>query len=362
MNPYAQKNEKKEHGSVLQSIPSYPKLIRALFSPGLSVNLMETAHSIFTYAKQAAQSLIQKGDSVVVGLSGGPDSVFLLHVLSNLLHEGHIGSIIAAHLDHEWRLESKNDLQFCVDLCKSLSIPLKSGTLAMFKAHIVWNGSKEAFARDARQLFFEQVRTSHDAQWIALGHHMQDQQETFFMRMLRGTSISGLCGMKQKNGFYIRPLLHISKDTILAWLNAHGIQYCIDQSNQSDQFLRNRIRHHIIPACKASDQRFDQSFATMIRNVQEAEAYLAEHTAHIFATIYTQNNEFLFRELLKLPPFMQKRLLLYWFDKNNIPFSPSDALLEEIIRFLQSPHGGTHSVHPHWKLQKLKSVCSLIHN
>ena len=153
-------------------------------------------------------NLIAESSKIILGLSGGPDSIYLLHKLASLRNTGTIKELIAAHLDHEWRQDSAKDVAFCKQACKSLNVPFVSKKLS--ELNLSFKGSPEEIGRNARRYFLEQIRTKHNADLIALGHHLQDQEETFFIRLIRGTSLSGLCAMWPKKGFYIRPLLQMN--------------------------------------------------------------------------------------------------------------------------------------------------------
>ena len=136
----------------------------------------------------AHHNLIFANKTVVVGLSGGPDSVFLLHLLSTKFNI----DLIAAHLDHEWRPDSHKDVEFCRDLAKKYDVPFVTQEISELPISLKFDGSLEDVGRRARRFFFESICTSHNADLIAVAHHAQDQQETFFIRLLRGASLTGL--------------------------------------------------------------------------------------------------------------------------------------------------------------------------
>ncbi len=156
------------------------------------------------------KGLIHDGARIIIGLSGGPDSVFLLHALAQLRTTRKL-FLVAAHLDHEWRTESAQDMQFCKTLAESYAIPFVAKKISQLSLSYKSNGSKEEYGRKARRFFFESLAQEYNADAIALAHHADDQQETFFIRLMRGATVSGLYGMKPKDGLYIRPLLSIKK-------------------------------------------------------------------------------------------------------------------------------------------------------
>lgn len=301
---------------------------------------------------------------MVIGLSGGPDSVFLFHYLLEL-QKTYALTLIAAHLNHEWRAEADQEEQFCHKLAKKHGIAFVSRKMSDLNASHKYDGSKEAFARNMRRDFLESVCHDYHADAIALGHHAQDQQETFFIRLLRGASLSGLTAMQPKTGLYIRPLLNTSKKDILAYLNTHDLPFVIDQSNDSPVYLRNRIRTHLLPALKAIDNRFDASFAHTLSCLQETERYLEllTHTTYSEITTTPDNTTYLDTTLLhNQHPALQQRLIVHWLCQEQVPFPVTHTFLREILRFLQSPQGGTHTIHPAWRIEKKKKLARIITN
>jgi tRNA(Ile)-lysidine synthase len=303
--------------------------------------------------------LLCTGQRIIVGLSGGPDSVFLLHYLLSKKNTYNL-TIIAAHLNHEWRDSAQADADFCEQLCNRLKIPFVSAKLSELNLSLKPSGSKEQDARRARQTFFKQLITTYNADTVALAHHKNDQEETFFIRLLRGASLSGLVGMRPHNTPYIRPLLCIDKQTILSTLANTNYTFAVDPTNESSCFLRNRIRHMLIPALNTVDKRFSNSFMMTLERLQETELFLMRLTEQHFAQIaqFVPNNSayVLNKELfLALDPILQYRLLVYWLSKEVVSFPITQAFFDEMIRFLKRTENGSHLIHPLWHLVKAKS-------
>lgn len=294
-------------------------------------------------------NLIPENSTVLVALSGGPDSVFLLHILAQL-QEALQFKIIAAHLDHQWRPESAQDAEFCSTLAAAYNIPFVCKKISELAVTHKPNGSKEDLGRRARRAFLQQVAQEHDAQRIALAHHADDQQETFFIRLARGAGLTGLTGMRAQNGPYIRPLLGIHKADILAYLHEHKIPYVIDASNESDEYLRNRIRK-ALPALQATDARFDANFAQTIARLQETEDYLNEQMLAAYNLICA-NNELTIPLFFQQHAVMRTRILLHWLCQYNARFTPSTALFDEMERFLKQTGNGSHTFYNLWKIEK----------
>lgn len=215
--------------------------------------------------------MIQQGDLVVVAVSGGPDSVCLLHILNELKDELHVHPIVA-HFDHGLRpAEDESETGFVRGLAESLKLPFESakGRLLEKKAP----GSKEELARNARYAFLKRVRKKHGAQKIALGHNLNDQAETILMRLLRGSGPSGLTGIPPcRDGFIIRPLIEIERPEIEQYLKAKKLPSVTDSSNIRTDHLRNRIRLELMPLLDRHQPRLAQLLgqtAEILRNEDE---------------------------------------------------------------------------------------------
>jgi tRNA(Ile)-lysidine synthase len=307
---------------------------------------------IYTAIEQ--NQLIKPGDTLIIGLSGGPDSLFLLHYLASIRTQFNL-ALIAAHLDHGWRPESAEDVKFCQEACDALGVLLVTQKFSDLGISLKFNGSLEDVGRQARRHFFQSIKEQYQAQAIVLGHHLQDQQETFFIRLIRGTSLSGLVSMRPRHGDFIRPLLSICKDDMVAYLKDNAIPYLEDPTNNSSNFLRNRIRQHVLPALKACDDRFEGSFNATITRLQALETYLEKETALIFESLELckfGKKGLNLKSLLRLPPIMQERLIVTWLCQEQVTFPVREQFLQEIIKFLQNPRGGMHAIHHEWAIGK----------
>jgi tRNA(Ile)-lysidine synthetase-like protein len=308
---------------------------------------------------------------IILGLSGGPDSVFLFHVFKKM-HDAKEIIFTCAHLNHGWRKEAVADENFCVDLCRKNSIPIVARNAVELDLSVKFNGSQEDVGRRMRRHFFEDVLEKSNADFIALAHHMQDQQETFFLRILRGSSLAGLRCMDCVSGPYIRPLLDIDKQEILRFLRDNKIDYCMDVTNESDDFLRNRIRNHVLPALKMCDDRFDGKFESTLKNIREEDDFIKDSVEQEFSRIFTRSRPediscpnksciltnacgdvLLFRDSNSV---IQKRLVVSWLVKERVVFSPSSNFIKEVIRFLLRDSGGVHRITESWKIHKKKNV------
>ena len=283
---------------------------------------------------------------IILGLSGGPDSIFLFEILKRLNEEKSL-KLIVAHLDHEWRKESKKDLEFCLNLCNKFKIPFFSSKSSDLKLNLKFNGSKEEIGRKQRLYFLNKILKEQDGNFIVTAHHQQDNFETFFLRLIRGTSLRGLIGMKKINNKYLKPLLSVKKQDILNYLDENKIKYLIDETNNSDNYLRNRIRKYVLPAMLQCDERVNKNFEKTLYNLKEANNFLEKIIEDNFKKIFKSQKQTKIGNLelfKKQDLFLQKQLIIYWLIKEKIQFNPSTSFIEEIIRFLSSNRGGKHSI------------------
>lgn len=306
--------------------------------------------------------LLPEKSTVILGLSGGPDSMFLLHFLAILHHQGII-SLIAAHLDHQWRTNSHLDVAFCQSAAQSLQIPFVTQSIADLTCSIAYNGSQEEVGRKYRRFFLETLCSMYNAHLVALGHHADDQQETFFIRLLRGASLTGLVGMRPKSGVYIRPLLCICKEKILAYLHENNIKYLIDATNSDNNFLRNRLRNSVLPILKEADPRCVTTFSKTIEQLHVTETFLERYTQKTYQEIINQRDN---HYMLSLQQFrlvddaIKYRIIIQWLHDYKVMFPVSDGFLTEIITFLMQKQGGTHQIHQDWAIRKKSNYAYLM--
>jgi tRNA(Ile)-lysidine synthase len=192
--------------------------------------------------------MFDKGGKVVVALSGGPDSVALLHALDSLKSIYRI-SLHAAHLEHGIRgEESLEDVRFVEELCKSMTIPLSVGRASVPELAVSSGLSVEAAGRKARYAFLRDVLKDTKANKIATGHNANDQAETVLLNMVRGAAIAGLRGVSPAiEDQVVRPLIEAGREEIIAYLEEKQLEYRTDSSNLDEKHDRNRIRSTLLP-------------------------------------------------------------------------------------------------------------------
>ncbi len=192
-------------------------------------------------------SLFTPGDTVIVAVSGGADSVALLDILI-CLSDLRL-NLVVAHLNHSLRgAESDEDERFVADLAASCGLPFACEKADVRALSLRERLSLEDAGRRARYEFFDLVTERYGARSVALAHHADDQAETLLLRLLRGAGVTGLSAMSpRRDGRFVRPLLTLSRSEIEGYLNARGLRFRVDSSNVDTAFLRNRIRHELIP-------------------------------------------------------------------------------------------------------------------
>ncbi len=289
------------------------------------------------------QPFIPANTTLIVGFSGGPDSVCLLTLLHELTPQLNI-KIIAAHLDHQWRQESDKDAAWCKKFCDDRNIAFENQIASKLNFDIKYNGSQEELGRKLRRAFFEQLAEKYQAHHIVLAHHGDDQLETFFIRLARGASIAGLCGIKQSDGLYLRPLLQVSKQEILNYLSNQNIDFLTDASNTDPKYLRNRIRHELIPMLGTIDHRLIDNIKSAMQHLEKTDDFL--HQTMLESLKEISNNAGIHTSsFLQLHEIIKHRILMHLIIKTKISLIPSTALFQEIVRFLQSNKSLSHQVH-----------------
>jgi tRNA(Ile)-lysidine synthase len=233
------------------------------------------------------EELFPLGGRVLVAVSGGPDSVALLHLLHRLGPEW--GLVLGvAHFDHGLRGEaSREDARFVAELAQALGLPFHGGAGEVRRAARNHRISLQMAARRLRLEFLHQVRQDHAYHRLALGHTADDQVELFFLRLLRGAGAGGLKGMwpRTPEGL-VRPLLAVGKDAVLAWLRHEGLAYREDQSNLSRSYLRNRVRLDLVPGLEQDyNPRLKDAVWRLMALLQEDEAFLNRAAAEAWGKV-----------------------------------------------------------------------------
>ena len=277
-------------------------------------------------------SLIEYGDSVVIALSGGADSVTLLDIL-NSIKEKYSLKIYAAHLNHNIRgEEAERDESFCKILCKNYNIQLFTKSVDIRQLSKERRISEELCGRDERYKFFAELSSQLNAK-IATAHTASDNAETLLFNIARGTSVKGLAAIPPKRGNIIRPLIELSRSDIEAYCKERNLKYVTDTTNLTDDYTRNRLRHNVIPELKRINPQLEHSVLRLSENAREISDYLDRQT---YKAIKDCKTEFGYscNKLLSLDRAILKNAIAE-ICRTDADFSPESRhidLLESIIR------------------------------
>lgn len=286
--------------------------------------------------------LLKDGDKVIVGVSGGADSVALLCVLQAIQIKL---QLIAVYVDHGLRpTEVPFEIQTISEHCKALNVPFIVESIDVLLFAKKEKRSIEDSARILRYTVFHELLALHSAQAIAVGHNADDQVEEFFLRAIRGSSRKSLSGMELQNGSIIRPLLHLHKAELTGYLEKNSIPWCMDSSNLEREYLRNKVRLDLLPLL---EKDFNASIGkTILQNMdilREEERYLEANTVDAYQKCITpdiDSIEDINREQLKVQselflkyhPAIQRRIVekCCWKMKSKASYEQIRALIELI--------------------------------
>ncbi|MFW6123670.1 MAG: tRNA lysidine(34) synthetase TilS [Acidobacteriota bacterium] len=266
-------------------------------------------------------SLFKRGDAVVVACSGGADSVSLFHVLNRIKNEWKL-DLLVGHYNHKLRREADEDQSFVARLASDFSLPFysESGDVKTFAQKSKLN--LEEAGRKLRYGFLKKIARKHGSAKIATGHTMTDQAETVLMRILRGTGSHGFGGMgpKTKEGI-VRPLILVKREEVKKYIEEENLLYRIDESNFNVDFLRNRIRHRLIPYLKNNySPHVVDHLSRLASIVQEEDLFLKDISKkkEALAEVKTGGQNQLDMDFLHtLPQALQRRVVREYLSKKR---------------------------------------------
>ena len=278
---------------------------------------------------------INENDKVVIACSGGPDSMALLSLLCNLRNEKKF-DIICAHVNHNKRKESASEALMVEKYCKENAIIFEGIKFEKYE-----KGNFEAVARKKRYEFFEEVMKKHEAHKLFTAHHGDDLAETILMRLTRGSTLKGYSGFTKYNHseWYelYRPLVYMTKQELLDYVNENNIPYAIDKTNTDTKYTRNRFRHEILLELKKEEPNIDRKLLKFSEKLDEAASFINEMVSDKIEEMYKDNS----LDLIKFnyeKPFIQKmmikELLSRIYDDDVIYLK--DSHVEIILRAVHS--------------------------
>lgn len=281
------------------------------------------------------KEILRYGDTVVVGCSGGPDSMALLHLLLKIKKEMDI-AIICCHVNHNVRKESITEMEFLRKYCLNHGVE--------FEAMTIKNYGDDNFHNEARTIrytFFNDIVKKYNAKYLMTAHHGDDLMETILMRIVRGSTLKGYSGfskiVKMKNYSIVRPLINVTKEEIAEYDKKEKIPYVIDSSNVKDKYTRNRYRKVALPFLKSEDPLVHQKFLKFSNTLLEYNDYIDKEMSKIIKKVYSQkclNIE----EFLKLEKIFQNKVIYLMLEDiyQDDLFLISDVHVDLILKLINS--------------------------
>lgn len=287
-----------------------------------------------------------------LALSGGIDSLVLFTFLVWLRHMENL-PFLALHFNHGLRGDTDaEESQFIRELCVRYAVPLREGRADVRALAAERGAGLEEAARFARHRFFDEelasvteelrfqasfrpftedrqekpLKSPHPPVYLVLGHHLNDRAETLILQMTRGTGLKGLCAMPYRDGSKLRPLLLTERSRIEAFARERGLLYCEDESNFEDDFLRNRVRHQLLPLWQdISERPLYRQLSDLAENLVEENALLEDEARAALDRLLLGSGALNLKALLKLHPGLYYRVISLWLAK-ALNAGPSDEL------------------------------------
>ena len=248
-------------------------------------------------------NLIEKGDSIVIGVSGGPDSICLLNVLNELKQELNF-KIYVAHINHMIRKEADEETEYVKEFCKNIGVECFVKKINVVKIAKESKMGTEEAGRKIRYNFFEEVLKNTNSNKIATAHNNNDKVETIIMNILRGSGISGLKGLDPiRENKFIKPLIEVSREEIETYCEENKLNPKIDKSNSENIYTRNKVRNTVIPYIK---KEFNPNILKTINRLSEVateeDDYLNKVTESTFNKICIEKQQYIETHTSHLPP------------------------------------------------------------
>ena len=263
-------------------------------------------------------NLINEGDVIVVGVSGGPDSITLLTCL-NKFKEYFKVQIICAHINHLIRKDSTEDEQYVENLCKKMQIKCYVKRAEVEKIAKEQKKGTEEIGRQIRYEFFDEILKKEKANKIAIAHNMNDNAETMLLNIIRGSGLTGLEGIQAKEyDKYIRPLINCKREEIEEYCIKNNLNPRIDSTNKENIYRRNIIRNKILPEIKSLNPNIVQSLSNLSKIVKEQNECINKNVKHIYNKIASKTLgkiELDIDEFIKLDLCMKQNIVIYTITK-----------------------------------------------
>ena len=269
-------------------------------------------------------NMLSRGDRVLIGVSGGADSIALLEFFVSVKEKYDL-DICVAHIEHGIRGEdSVNDAEFVKNYCTKLGVNFYLKTIDAPNLAKKAKMGVEEYSRMARYDFFNTI----ECDKIATAHNLTDNIETLLFRLARGTGLKGACSIPAVRGKIIRPFIEVSSGEIRKWCNDNNIPYRVDCTNSDSAYSRNLIRLEILPLFEKLNANYQDNIENFISDVNEDYAFIDDYVKSIYPKI-VKNNEIDLPKLNELDLSIKKRILIMFFDENG--YSLNRIHLQSVI-------------------------------
>ena len=267
---------------------------------------------------------ITNNETLVLATSGGPDSMCLLDIILNLQKEKNL-KIICAHVNHNLREESKEEAKMVKNFCTSNNITYEYYEIKDYK------GNTESYAREERYNFFNKLIKKYKAKYLLTAHHGDDLIETILMRISRGTTLNGFKGFskidKRKEYILYRPLIYVTKEDIIKYVNKNSIPYAIDKTNNEDTYTRNRFRKYVLPPLKKENKNIHKNFIKLSETLDSYDKYINNQVKEILEKIYKEKQ-------LNIKQFNKKENII----KQKIIYNILEEEYKDKIKLIKDKH------------------------
>ena len=280
---------------------------------------------------------INKGDKIAVAVSGGIDSMVLLHQLIKAKEKMGF-KLCVVHVDHNLRNASKSDCEFVKRFCEDNKIDFLFFSVDVKELAKKQKISEETAARTLRYMCFDKV----EADYIALAHHQSDQAETVLLHLIRGSGLNGVVGMKSLSGKYLRPMLKMSKKEIIAYQKKNQIPYVVDETNRLNDYSRNYLRNEIVPLLKKLNDNVEENIMLFAERAAEDESFMQGHALKMDMIKASENGIELKEEVFLMAPSIWKRCVFEVFKLLEVKSDIFSSHIKILSNFsLKGKNGGS---------------------
>ena len=268
-------------------------------------------------------NLIESGDRIVIGVSGGPDSMCLLNILKDIMEDKNINlsfNICVAHINHKIRKEADEETRYVKEYCEKNNIPIYIKEAEVIKIAEEEKIGLEEAGRNVRYNFFEEVLKKTNSNKIAIAHNLNDRAETVLMNLIRGSGPLGLKGIEAKRNKYIRPLIQINRKQIEEYCEKEKLDPKFDKSNKDNTYTRNKIRNQLIPYLQREfNPNIIEAITKLSEIIEDEQNYLEKIVNNIYTNLLVEECEkeiiLNLKEFNKQDVVIKRKLILYTINK-----------------------------------------------